>query len=199
MSGALNMNSNKVTGLAAASANGDALRYEQLIGVYLPLAGGTMDSEAGINMNMGYLSEIGSLKGGVGWDFIFYGSNAGGTGLNEMMRWDASEQDIKIASGVNFNMNGGDITNADEIKGTTGNSLELDFRGDGNQKIYYDSANTRIAYKAAVEHAFAVGAAITTTISANGILMNSGKYIKSLTGDLELRAPSGSKIKFVIG
>lgn len=42
MAGAIAMGSNKITGLAAASANGDAVRYEQLFGVYLPLAGGTM-------------------------------------------------------------------------------------------------------------------------------------------------------------
>lgn len=32
----------KLTGLAAGSSNGDSLRYEQLIGVYLPLAGATV-------------------------------------------------------------------------------------------------------------------------------------------------------------
>jgi hypothetical protein len=32
----------KLTGLAAGSVAGDSLRYEQLIGVYLPLAGGTV-------------------------------------------------------------------------------------------------------------------------------------------------------------
>ena len=47
----------------------------------------------------------------------------------------------------------------------------------------------------------------TTAITATGtlvgvyqnLIMASGKYIKSDSGDLELRAPSGSKIKFVIG
>jgi len=42
MTGNLQMGTNKITGLAAATANGDALKYEQLIGAYLPLAGGTM-------------------------------------------------------------------------------------------------------------------------------------------------------------
>lgn len=36
------MGSNKITGLAAATANGNALRYEQLIGAYLPIGGGTL-------------------------------------------------------------------------------------------------------------------------------------------------------------
>lgn len=35
------MGTNKITGLAAATANGDALRYEQLVGAYLPLAAGS--------------------------------------------------------------------------------------------------------------------------------------------------------------
>ena len=39
MSGAIAMGSNKVTGLAAASANGDALRYEQLFGGDLTIIG----------------------------------------------------------------------------------------------------------------------------------------------------------------
>ncbi len=36
------MNSHKFTGLAAGTGNGDSLRYEQLIGQYLLLSGGTM-------------------------------------------------------------------------------------------------------------------------------------------------------------
>jgi hypothetical protein len=42
MSGAIAMDNNKITGLAEATSNGDALRYEQLIGLYLLLTGGTM-------------------------------------------------------------------------------------------------------------------------------------------------------------
>ena len=38
----LAMSANKITGLAAGSANGDALRYEQLIGQYLPIGGGAL-------------------------------------------------------------------------------------------------------------------------------------------------------------
>ena len=45
----IEMSSQKIEGLAAATAAGDALRYEQLVGVYLPLGGGTMTGN--INMN----------------------------------------------------------------------------------------------------------------------------------------------------
>lgn len=38
----LPMNSKKLTGLAAGTTAGDSLRYEQAIGVFLPLAGGTL-------------------------------------------------------------------------------------------------------------------------------------------------------------
>lgn len=49
MSGALAMGSNKITGLGAATGNGDALRYEQLIGLYLLLSGGTMTGVIDMN------------------------------------------------------------------------------------------------------------------------------------------------------
>lgn len=39
------MGSQKITGLAAGTANGDAVRYEQLTGTYLPLSGGTMSGD----------------------------------------------------------------------------------------------------------------------------------------------------------
>ncbi len=41
----LAMSGYKITGLAAATANGDALRYEQLVGAYLPLTGGTLTGD----------------------------------------------------------------------------------------------------------------------------------------------------------
>lgn len=41
----------KLTGLGAGSSNGDSLRYEQLIGVYLPLAGGTMAGNIAMGSN----------------------------------------------------------------------------------------------------------------------------------------------------
>ena len=49
------MGTNKVTGLAAATANGDALRYEQLVGAYLPLTGGTLTGDLTINKTNPYL------------------------------------------------------------------------------------------------------------------------------------------------
>jgi hypothetical protein len=42
MAGAIAMGTNKVTGLGAGTTNGDALRYEQVIGLYLLLTGGTL-------------------------------------------------------------------------------------------------------------------------------------------------------------
>lgn len=51
MSGAIAMGNNKITGLGAATANGDALRYEQLVGVYLLLTGGTMSGAIAMGNN----------------------------------------------------------------------------------------------------------------------------------------------------
>lgn len=51
MSGNIAMGGNKVTGLGAATGNGDALRYEQLIGLYLLLTGGTMSGAIAMGTN----------------------------------------------------------------------------------------------------------------------------------------------------
>lgn len=51
MSGSIAMGNNKITGLAAGTANGDALRYEQLIGLYLLLSGGTMTGNIAMGGN----------------------------------------------------------------------------------------------------------------------------------------------------
>jgi hypothetical protein len=48
----LAMSGHKVTDLAAATTNGDAVRYEQIIGVYLPLSGGTMTGVLNMNNNI---------------------------------------------------------------------------------------------------------------------------------------------------
>ena len=50
----------KLTGLAAGSTNGDSLRYEQAIGVFLPLAGGTMSG----NIAMGGSYKLTGLAAG---------------------------------------------------------------------------------------------------------------------------------------
>jgi hypothetical protein len=45
------MGSNKITGLGAATTNGDALRYEQVVGQYLLLSGGTMSGAIAMGSN----------------------------------------------------------------------------------------------------------------------------------------------------
>ena len=49
MSGAIAMGSNKVTGLAAASANGDAVRYEQLTEVAARFGAGSVHTTAAVH------------------------------------------------------------------------------------------------------------------------------------------------------
>lgn len=51
MTGNLQMGSQKITGLAAGAVAGDALRYEQLIGLYLLLTGGTMSGNIAMGNN----------------------------------------------------------------------------------------------------------------------------------------------------
>lgn len=63
LSGALSMNNNNITNLAAAAATGQAVRYEQLIGQYLLLSGGIMSGI--LNMNSHIISNLtpGSVAG----------------------------------------------------------------------------------------------------------------------------------------
>lgn len=61
MAGNIAMGTNKITGLAAATTNGDALRYEQVVGLYLLLAGGTMTGD--INMGGNDITGLASLNG----------------------------------------------------------------------------------------------------------------------------------------
>jgi hypothetical protein len=46
--GAVAMNGQKITGLAAGTTNGDAIRYEQLVGQYLPIGGGNLTGNLGL-------------------------------------------------------------------------------------------------------------------------------------------------------
>ena len=102
-------------------------------------------------------------------------------------------------------MNGNDIIKCKDIKGqTTGtdgaNRLNLDFRGDASHRIYYTGvSDNRLKYETVSGHLFSINSVDICQVHSAGINMASGKYIKSDSGDLELRAPSGSKIKFVIG
>ena len=49
MTGAIAMGTNKITGLAAGTANGDAVRYEQVVGVYAPLSGAATFSSLAVS------------------------------------------------------------------------------------------------------------------------------------------------------
>ena len=164
----LDIQSKILKNLAAGAVAGDSVRYEQV----LLLAGGTMNSEAGINMNDGSLTNIGGMS---------------------------------MTSSTTLDMNNGLISECTKISGlTTGtdgaNRLNIDFRGDANHRIYYTgTSDNRLGYKTYNAHAFSIQSTVIAQINANGLLMQTGKYIKSSSGDLELRAPSGSKIKFVIG
>lgn len=79
MTGNLLMGTNKITGLAAGSGSGDALRYEQLIGAYLLLAGGTMSGNivmgdndiTGANVIQATASQNLTLKVSTGSSIVF--------------------------------------------------------------------------------------------------------------------------------
>ena len=139
-------------------------------------------------------------------DFLRYdcGNDVFEFKIGDNIRFSIETEEINAY--YNLDMNSKDIIKCKDVKGqTTGtdgaNRLNLDFRGDGNHRIYYTGiADDRMKRETSSGgHLFAVSSADICQIHTNGINMASGKYIKSDSGDLELRAPSGSKIKFVIG
>ena len=88
MTGSIAMGSNKVTGLAAATANGDALRYEQLVGQYLPLSGGTVTgaiNSLGLDNTSSLLTGMSFLRGsGAGSTAALRTAGDGANGVEEL-------------------------------------------------------------------------------------------------------------------
>jgi hypothetical protein len=104
----------KITSLVAGSGAGDSVRYEQV----LLLAGGTMNSEAGINMSQGTLTNVGGLslydssdyidmsggdivdvvnvKGKYGEDVELYGSNTAGDAYLRFLQWSKAAEYTKL-------------------------------------------------------------------------------------------------------
>ena len=163
---------------------------------------GQLDMNASnIEMALGDIKNLDTIDAGYTTGITIEDS----TGSTKLILAKSSATSYAAQLSDDLDMNGNDIIKCKDIKGqTTGtdgaNRLNLDFRGDTNHRIYYTGASdNRLAYKTVSSHAFAIGANVITSVDTNGLIMNTGKYIKSASGDLELRAPSGSKIKFVIG
>lgn len=99
----LDANSKKISGLAAGTVNGDALRYEQLVGVYLPLAGGTM---AG-NIAMGGTQKLtGLVAGSTAGDSVRYEQVlllAGGTMTGAILLTDGAVGTPSLSFGTDPN------------------------------------------------------------------------------------------------
>lgn len=144
MDGAIAMGSNKITGLAAGSVNGDALRYEQLVGVYLPLAGGTM----GGNIIMG--NNTINLNAGT------TGVTVGSTSLRSAIITDGSNDLTISAGGAGKRLR---LTSNISILCTPSNlsfddNKGLDFRGDSVHSIFYNSTGNDLRYTTYQYHKF---------------------------------------------
>jgi hypothetical protein len=177
----------KIQGLAAGSAAGDSIRYDEYS---IHNHDGCYYTETEINTwrngttqtEMGYMNEV---------------SSSIQDQLNARLPLTAGSG--KPLSGDLY-MGGNDIIGIDKLQGTTGVPLKIEFKGDTNYRMYVDGTTPYYnRYQTVTAHEFDIGAAAICYISSVGITMAAGKYIKSTSGDLELRAPSGSNIKFVIG
>jgi hypothetical protein len=105
------MNGNKLTGLAAATVNGDAIRYEQVNGLFLPVAGGTMTgslvlkngSTSSPGLAFANSATTGIYSAGAGqWQMLSVGSQVFSTdGTNLYMGIPLSAQSHKIINLAN--------------------------------------------------------------------------------------------------
>lgn len=102
------MGGNKITGLAAATANGDALRYEQLNGLYLLLTGGTVSGQTTFSSATLFADGTVSLPG------IAFSSDTN-TGI---YRIGADNPAIAANGSVFININDG-TSGGVQIRGTT--------------------------------------------------------------------------------
>jgi len=135
-----------------------------------------------------------------GNDFLRYdcGNDTFEFKINDNIRFSIELEEINAY--YDLDMNGKNIINVNEIKGNSTTPCHLDFRGDDSHRIWYTgSSDNKVQYKTYLSHEFVIQAVDVLEVKTTGIHMKSGKYIKSDSGDLELRAPSGSNIKFVIG
>lgn len=79
--GAVAMNGQKITGLAAGTTNGDAIRYEQLVGQYLPIGGGNLTGNLGLtNVGIDWKNASNVKR----WNFRLAG-NEGGSESGSML------------------------------------------------------------------------------------------------------------------
>jgi hypothetical protein len=157
------------------------------------------------------INDIGDLDFRTSLSYAYINFDSG----NDFLRYDCGNDvfEFKINDNIRFSieleeinaywdldMNSKDIIKVDEIKGTSTVPCHLDFRGDDAHRIWYTgSVDNKVQYKTYLSHEFVIQSTDILEVKTTGVHMKAGKYIKSDSGDLELRAPSGSKIKFVIG
>ncbi len=118
------MNGQKFTGLAAGSANGDSVRYEQVVGVYLPLTGGTLSGSVDVNdgtrtttiSGTGVITKLNSDSGSrmyLGVDTLGFGD---GTNPHDTLLYRSSANTFAVGTGDKIQQNtaptsGDDLTN----------------------------------------------------------------------------------------
>lgn len=182
MSGNLAMGGNKVTGLGAANTNGDAVRYEQVNGVYLPLVGGTLTGDLVID-NQKELRLREATAGGT--EYVSLKAPAAlSANVNLTLPSDTGVSGYALKTDGSGNLSWGQasggsknyITNNDAEGGTTG------------WTTYADAA--------AVDPVDGTGGSPTVTWTASGSTPLSGNYSFLLTKDAANRQGEGISYNF---
>ena len=112
---------NGVTQTEMGHVHGVTSDIQTQFGLYLPLSAESGKPLSG-DLYMGghdvkEISQLfGKVESGFTWDWIFYGSNIGGTAAVEMMRWDASLQNINMAGHKIANLGAGAAGTSDAAR-----------------------------------------------------------------------------------
>ena len=132
----------------------------------------------------GTLTLVGGLSVGTNADVVLHGgelTDPAGT--------------VRLAKDID--MLGNDIVNCVTINGNATTSLEVDLRGDDAHRIYYTgTVDNKMRYRTYTHHAFDINGTVQLYIQNDGIHMQSGKKIKSDSGNLAFEVPSGSSVTF---
>ena len=118
--GAVAMNGQKITGLAAGTTNGDAIRYEQLVGQYLPIGGGNLTGNLGLTNTGIDWKNASNVKR---WNARLAGTEGGSESGAMLMLFSYTDAGVESAGLVQIDRGSGSTYVAGTLRSATGMSV----------------------------------------------------------------------------